>query len=154
EAALAVAEKGLRDPDALVQRCAAEALGEFPRAGSLRPLLKLRTRVAPEDTHLLYVVRKSIRNLLADDAVFGTVLSRRDWPPSDLPSLADVAVAVKSPLAGSFLIQNIPRLNLDRAELSAALQHAARYAPPAELDSIALIAQRRLAKDADFQLAL
>jgi putative heme-binding domain-containing protein len=154
EAALSVANRGLLDPDALVQRCAAEALGEFPRVESVRPLLELRRRVPVNDPHLLYVVRKSIRNILANDAVFETILSRSDWSSEDLRTVADVAIAVNSPLAGTFLIRQIPNLDIDRDALAVSLQHAARYAPPGELDSIARIAQRRFGTDDGFQLTL
>src|SRR5207248_5697525 len=77
----------LSDPDALVQRCAAEALGAWPAFENIKPLLGLRHRVeraagilpAPSasetlaahsaDTHLLYVVRKALRDQLKLDGL-------------------------------------------------------------------------------------
>ncbi len=143
----------LKDSDGLVQRCAAEALGNAPDFDFLAPLLSLRQRVPKEDTHLLYVVRKSIRDHLNEDAIFGKVANAK-WSPGELNALADVAVAVKSERAGSFLNKHLATLDLDRPTLTAALQHIARYAPASELDSLGTFVKTKFATDVDFQLAL
>jgi putative heme-binding domain-containing protein len=150
-----IATNGLKDPDALAQRCAAEAWRKFRLAGTtvVKNLLELRARVPVEDTHLLYVVRKSIRDQLNPDATFSAVL-KAAWNDSELPALADVAVGVKSPLAGTFLLRHLRRLDQSRTSLSAALQHAARHAPATELEQIAPFAREKFAEDADFQVAL
>lgn len=150
-----VASEGLEDRDALVRRCAAEAWGFFRVAATslVEKLLALRARVPADDTHLLYVVRKSIRDQLNLDSTFAKVLERK-WADADLRALADVAVAVKSPQSGTFLLRNLSRLNQDRASLSAALQHAARYAPASDLDQIAAFAKDKFSGDTDFQVAL
>src|SRR5262249_55200705 len=90
-----VASEGLKDSDPLVQRCAAEALGNFRGSGPVRPLLDLLKHLPETDTHLRYVVRKSIRNPLTNDAVFAE-LAAANWSDADLRALAGVAVAVKS----------------------------------------------------------
>ena len=43
---------GLKDSDAFVQRAAADALGTHPSVQNMDPLLALRHRVPPDDTHL------------------------------------------------------------------------------------------------------
>ena len=153
QAAHEVAMNGLKDPESLIQRCAVEALGNHRSAGTLRPLLDLLERVPSADTHLRYVVRKAIRDQLNEGSIFTAVLNGT-WSDTDLHALAGVAVAVKSPLAGSFLLRNLARLDQDRASLSASLQHAARYAPSADLDSIAAFVREKFATDLDFQGAL
>jgi putative heme-binding domain-containing protein len=147
------ATAGLRDPDALVQRCAAEALGVLPSFRNLRPLLDLRARVPAADTHLLYVVRKAIRDQLKDDAVIAKALSA-PWSDADARALADVALAVNSEGSGIFLLRHLAALQRDRAQLSTALRHAAQHAPVAELEPIATFAKEQFADDLDFQLAL
>jgi putative heme-binding domain-containing protein len=149
----AVAMDGLKDPDALVQRCAAEALGDSNSAGPIRPLLDLLERVPAEDTHLRYVVRKSIRDKLTHDEAFSDIAGEK-WSDADLRALADVAVAVKSEHAGSFLNRQLARLDFDRASLTPVLQHIARYAPVGELDSLGAFVKSKFANDLDFQLAL
>lgn len=147
------ATAGLRDPDALVRRCAAEALGAAPSFRHVRPLLDLRARVPDADTHLLYVVRKALRDQLKQDTVFDKVLDER-WDEAEARALADVALAVPSERAGMFLMRHLVVLQGRREQLSTALQHAAQHAPAAELEPIAAFARQQFADDLDFQLAL
>src|SRR5262249_39759604 len=59
--------QALQDKHPLVQRCAAEALGQEARGSlsHLQALLKLREKVPSYDNHLLHVVRMALRNQLA-----------------------------------------------------------------------------------------
>src|SRR5205814_4657445 len=59
---LAVA--GLGDPDALVRRCAADALGRNPDLNNVRPLLDLLNSTLASDTHLRYAARMALRDQL------------------------------------------------------------------------------------------
>jgi len=143
----------LTDPDSLVRRCGAEALGVFPLVETVAPLLDAIAKADREDTHLVYVLRKALRDQLNDDAIFREVTGR-PLPARDARAIADVAVAVKSEPAGSFLITHRQSF-ADDADLSRrALQHAASYAPPAALDELAAAIQQESAGDVDFQLAL
>ncbi|HKS38739.1 MAG TPA: c-type cytochrome [Verrucomicrobiae bacterium] len=133
----------LNDSDLLVQRCAAEALGAWPAFDNIRPLLDLKGRVSAADTHLLYVVRKAIRDHLNHDDIFREVLSK-NWSDTDLAALADVAVAVKSPLAGTFLLRQLERTKVDRETATTWLRHAARYAPVEAMDKLAAFARKQI----------
>jgi putative heme-binding domain-containing protein len=145
----------LQDPDALVQRCAAEALGAHPTFDNLRPLLDLRARVPAEDTHLLYVVRKAIRDQLNQADLFEKVLAKTDWSESDLRALTDVSVAVQSPQAATFLLRQLSSLpETGSPSLGDALKHAARFAPESELATLVGFMRARFAARTDFQLAL
>jgi putative membrane-bound dehydrogenase-like protein len=144
--ALQIALKGVTDRDALVQRCAAEALGSFPLAAHLRPLLDLRARVPISDTHLLYVVRKSLRDQLQSESVFDEV-NRQKWSDADLLALSDVAIGVKSPAAATFLLGQLPRLSKTRdpsPSIAEVLRTVARYAPEGELSRLADFASERI----------
>jgi putative heme-binding domain-containing protein len=140
---LAAAHPG--DGDALVQRCAAEALGAWPTFGNLRSLLDLKAKVPAEDTHLIYVVRKSIRDHLSREDIFREVLAK-NWGDADLAAFADVAAAVNSPLAGTFLLRQMERSKVDRETSTAWLRHAARYAPVEEMDQLAAFARKQVPK--------
>jgi len=144
--ALQIAQKGLTDRDPLVQRCAAEALGSFPLAAHLRPLLDLRARVPAPDTHLLYVVRKSLRDQLQSESVFDEV-NRQQWSEPDLLALSDVAIGVKSPAAATFLLGQLPRLSKAKTPsppIAEVLRTVARYAPESELPRLADFANDRI----------
>jgi putative heme-binding domain-containing protein len=152
-AARRAALQGLNDTDSLVRRCAAEALGVWRDAGNVQPLLDALAAANPEDTHLVYVLRKALRDQLNDDAIFREVAGRQ-LSARDARAIADVAVAVKSEPAGSFLIKHRQSF-VDDADLSRrALQHAASYAPPVALDELAAAIQHDSAGDLDFQLTL
>ena len=144
---------GLNDTDALVQRCAAEALGDVPHYENIRSLLALRHRVPANDTHLLYVVRKALRDQLNVEENLSRLAATA---PSDLDAqaVADVALAVNTPAAALFLIDHVRKVLPDREMLANMLRHAVRYAPESSFDRLAEIARARVAHDTDLQLSL
>lgn len=143
----------LQDTDALVRRCAAEALGAWPSQEDVRPLLALRDRAPATDTHLVYVVRKALRDQLAAPGVLAR-LSRESLGGKDERAVADVAVAVPGADAAEFLLRHLRNHSEGRDTLAEYLRHAARYAPEKELGSLASFARSQFAGDLDFQLAL
>ncbi|MGH7864113.1 MAG: PVC-type heme-binding CxxCH protein, partial [Candidatus Binataceae bacterium] len=54
----------LRDADALAQRTAADALARHPAVENIASLLALRHRAPAEDTHLVFMARKALRDQL------------------------------------------------------------------------------------------
>ena len=137
---------GLNDPDGLVQRCAAEALGNWPSYDSIRPLLALIQRVPKDDTHLLYVARKSLRDHLVPEENFRRLAGEK-LSDAEVAAITDVAIAVKSGAAAAFLLQQLPTLSKQKnpqPSIADLLKHAARYAPEAELGKLADFASRRL----------
>jgi putative heme-binding domain-containing protein len=145
----------LSDPDALVRRCAAEALGNWPAFDHLRPLLTALAKADPADTHLVYVLRKSLRDHLKVPAIFEQVLAKQDWSEPDQRAFADVSLAVPTPPAASFLLARLGSLSdATSPTLGDALKHAARYAPEADLPKLADFIRAKFADQTDFQLAL
>lgn len=147
------ARAGLTDGDALVRRCAAQVLGTAPSVDNLPPLLALLDETPAEDDHLLYVARQSLRDQLLHEEVLAGVL-RREWTEHEILALADVAVAVPSPSAGVFLVGQREALAGRPDLLRDALQHAARYAPPDVLNTLARSLQVDSKLGVDFQLGL
>lgn len=143
----------LEDPDALVRRCAAEALGAHPAFNNLRPLLDLRAKVPAKDTHLLYVVRKAIRDHLTHAEIFQQIVAKADWSEADRRALTDIAVAVNSPQAATFLLGELEREKSGTASAEI-LNHIARYLPETELPRLASLVRARFANQPDLQLAL
>jgi putative heme-binding domain-containing protein len=147
----------LSDTNALVVRCAVEALGAHPNFTHLRPLLALQQRVPKDDTHLAYVVKKALRDHLRNNGVLQQVVDTTSpaWSDADLDSLLDVAVAVPSPGAATFLVRHLDRIAArGQGPLNDALLQAARHAPESELAGLAQFVRARFAAQSDFQLAL
>ena len=138
--AAAVARPFLLDAHPRVARVAAEVLAKFPDVANVRPLLELRARVPAADTHLTYAVRKALRDQLQDAAVFERVVAAQ-WSPAETRYLGDVVLAVASPAAGAFVVRHVAELGFDRDGMVAALQHAARNAPVADLPMLATLAR-------------
>jgi len=150
-----IATQGLSDGDPLVQRCAAEAVGKLNvvTGNNVRALLDLLARVPREDTHLLYTVRKALRDQLIGNGIFDRV-TKATLSEQDERAIADVAVAVPSAEAGEFLLRHVQKYSENKETLANYLRHSARYAPEKEMDSLAAFTRKKFADDPDFQLAL
>jgi putative heme-binding domain-containing protein len=154
ETALSLAAQGSRDRDARVQRCAAEALGNNPNQDSVRLLLDMLPKVAVEDRHLRYMVRRSLRNVLRSDAIFGALQARNDLASADVRSLLDVAIAVKSGVSGRFVLRYLEALDGDHEALQVALTHASRQVEGDSIETLLGKVRRQGDGDLDFELGL
>lgn len=149
---LGAAIAGLQDPAPVVRRCAAEAVGRVPRRENIEPLLALLRTVPATDTHLTYGVRQALRDQLREDSVFAAVAAQ-DWTAADRRLLGDVAVAVPSEEAGRFLMRHLDLWSGDRELSRRIFAHAARFAPPAELDRVVAVVQGQDGADVEDQVA-
>jgi putative heme-binding domain-containing protein len=141
----------LSDPDALVRRCAAEALAAWPDAGNLQPLLETLSKTDRGDSHLVYVLRKTIRDTLEVPGAFDELAK---LPEAQRALVADILPAIPTPDSARYILSNLPRLGTDSAKIGALLQHAARYGDAQSAPAIARFAQDRYAADPETQLAL
>ncbi|MFZ9856682.1 MAG: PVC-type heme-binding CxxCH protein, partial [Limisphaerales bacterium] len=124
------------DPDALVRRCAAEALGAHPQTADVPVLLEALAAVPAADTHLRYTIRKALRDSLTKPQIFQSVISR-SWSVPETLALMDIALAVRSRESAAFLLAGLDRLSAQsRPTLQAALQHASLHAAEAELPGL------------------
>src|ERR1051326_311034 len=149
----ALALNGLHDPDPYVQRAAADALGQHPDFGDIKPLLAARESVPKEDGQLLHTVRMALRNQLVPEGNLAK-LEQDHLEKKDSRAIADVSSGLKSAEAGRFLVKYIEGCSEPREKIAAYLKHAARYAPGAELGQLAGFIQKHFADDLDFQLAM
>ncbi len=149
-----LAVRGLEDMDPVVRRCAAEALSMWPDAGSVRPLLALLAKVPREDTHLVYGVRKSLRDHVRKEGALDAVSEATGYSREDLKALVDVAVAVKTESAARFLIAQRGLYAGDAEFTQTAFTHAARYAPASEVDTLVAAIRQQGGGDVDFQARL
>ena len=150
-----LALEGLKDADALVQRCAADALGMHPNPDHVRPLLALRHRVPAEDTHLLYVVRMALRNQLATPgAIDAVVAGGADLSSADRKAIMDVVQAVPTPDAAAFVLGHLDEVAQDQAAMTRVLRHGVRYADGRAVPPLIAVLRKRFAGDLGLQLEL
>jgi putative heme-binding domain-containing protein len=144
---------GLRDPDALVERAAADALGLHPQLENVRPLLDARHRVPAEDTHLLHVIRMALRDQLRSSEIFSRV-PLPEWSDLDEKAVADVCPGLPTADSARFLLKHLQKFPENRETSIDYLRHAARYLPESEIGAMADFTRAKFADDLDFQLAL
>jgi putative heme-binding domain-containing protein len=121
---------GLKDTDPLVQRCAAEALGAHPEPANLAPLLELRRRVPPEDTHLLHAVRMALRDQMrvtSSNAGLSLRLELANLSESEEQLIADVCPGAHNKVAADFLLQFLGRPKSTGEELQRYAHTVIRY---------------------------
>ncbi len=124
------------DPDALVRRCAAEALGAHPQPANIPVLLTALSTVSADDTHLRYTLRKALRDHLSRPDIFRSILDLKG-SPEDTRVLLGVALAVRSRESAAFFLNHLDVLSASTVPtLQNALQHAVRYADVEELPTL------------------
>jgi len=150
-----IATQGLRDRDALVERCAAEALARHRvlSGGSVSSMLALLARVPMADSHLNYAVRGAIRDQLQDERVFEKVLAE-NWNEQNSRAIAAIAPAATNSAAASFLVAHLQKYSEPRDVAAKYLKHAARFLPEDRIDGLATLARDKFRDDVDLQSAL
>jgi putative heme-binding domain-containing protein len=148
-----LAVKGLNDKDPLVRRCAADALGQHADVANIRPLLDVLAHADAADTHLIYVLRMSLRNQLRPPDNFAKLKDIK-LTDAEVLMLADMSVAIDTPQAATFLLDHINQLAKDKAALTKYLQHAVRFATAPNVAPLAALMREKFADDLDLQLEM
>jgi putative heme-binding domain-containing protein len=144
---------GLLDKDALVQRSAADALGQHGAYEHYRPLLAQLNRTPAADTTLLHMTRMSLRNQLAAPNSMAQVQLAKLTEP-DARTVADIALAIPTADAAIYLLNFVQKYESARDTLTRYLRHTSRYLPPFQTDSLVAFSRRQFASDPDLQLTL
>jgi putative heme-binding domain-containing protein len=143
----------LHDPDALVVRCAADALGLHPQIENVRPLLDARAQAETNDTHLIHVERMALRNQLLVTNIFEQ-LPLAQWNKSDEETVADVCLGTRSAVAARFLLKHVQTYEESHDKDKEYLGFAARLLPESEIPGLVDFIRKRFTNDMDFQQAL
>ena len=146
-----IAVAGLRDPEALVQRSAAEALGQHPHATAIRPLLDLLHGVPDRDVHLQHVIRIALRDHFRVEDFLRKWRSAETSEP-DSRAIAAVLMAVPTEEAASCLVTHMERFEVAQDDLLEFLRHVAKNVPFEKIDSVVTLMQKVAAADIDLQL--
>ncbi|HEX7897578.1 MAG TPA: dehydrogenase, partial [Planctomycetota bacterium] len=91
----------LADADAYVRRAAAEGLALHPDAENVKPLIALWAATPPEDTHLIYMCRKALRDQILAPGVLAKAVE------IDAGRVADVAVGAPTADVANFLLERL-----------------------------------------------
>ncbi|HZZ80326.1 MAG TPA: PVC-type heme-binding CxxCH protein [Gemmataceae bacterium] len=121
----ALAKLGLDDKEPMVQRVAAEALAAHPAPDHIAPLAKLRWRVPPADTHLLYAVRLALREQLKNPESW-MMLARDKGDSEQHKAVYDVCLGIRSADSAQYLKAQAEK-DLPYRDLNAVVRHIVRY---------------------------
>lgn len=110
----------LADADAYVRRAAVEALSLHPDVENVKPIIALWGATPPEDTHLIYMCRKGLRDQLLKPGVLAKAVE------IDAGRVADVAVGAPTAEVANFLLERLKSGKLHVAQLRHVLKHSDR----------------------------
>ncbi|MDB6023347.1 MAG: putative rane-bound dehydrogenase domain protein [Pedosphaera sp.] len=143
----------LYDPDALVERCAADALGRHPQFENIRPLLDARYWAPTNDTHLVHVIRMALRDHLLVSSNFAQ-LPLAQWGELEERAVTDVALGVPTAESANFLLRHLQSHAESRAVSANDLRHIARYLPESQIGDLVDFTRKQFKDDVDFQFTL
>jgi putative heme-binding domain-containing protein len=150
---------GLKDKDAFVQRCAADALGQHAKPENMNALMALRSAAPKDDTHLIHTVRMALRNTLLVPATWDYLAnewSKQNPKKADLEklSLVDVALGAHTAESAAFLMTEVPHLHHDRGQIISAVHHVARHGKAEVADKLLDFVVNDNPGDLEYQSAL
>lgn len=137
-----------RDQDALVRRNAVEAMGLHPSSDHVPLVLEVLRTADKNDTHLTYVARIALRNLLAAP---GAIAKQAPTRPEEIAAINSILPAIKTAEAAELIIA---QLRSGRAEgnLNELFKHVTRFGGDAGAAAVAEYAQAHLKDKPDRQL--
>jgi putative heme-binding domain-containing protein len=142
-----LAQKALKDPDPLVERCAAEALGTHASADNVAPLLALRQAAPADDSHLVYVARMALRNQFLQAETWQN-LRTASWKEQDIRAIADVAAGAPTRQAAAFLLRHLRNDPGETSDNRARyVHHIARYGSDGAIRALLAFVQGDQASD-------
>ena len=136
DAERAVLVAALRDPSAPVVRAAADGLARHPHFDHIAPLVTLRPVIPTNDTHLVYQVRKALRDQLMDSASFQRFRGSSQRDDVSMETVADVCLAIPTSESAGFLLEFLKRRRPSDAGFMEQLRHSARHGAPADLEAL------------------
>ncbi|MFO0914654.1 MAG: PVC-type heme-binding CxxCH protein [Pirellulales bacterium] len=128
-----LAVNGLSDPDPLVRRAAADALGQHPQADQVPQLLAALAQTDVADIHLRHVLRMALRNHLAVATICDQVAAS-SLSPSEQQLVSDVLPAVRNASAARLITDRMLAGQISPEQLPAALNHVCRYGDAEQLN--------------------
>ncbi len=150
---LAAVRARLADPDAIVARCATDALAAAPARENFRPLLDLLRRTPAEDDHLIHSTRMAIRDQLRAPAVANGI-SLDGLSAADLKPLLEIMLAVPGEATAELRFTLFEKTDVPAEVLAKQLPSMVKNLPAARLDAVIALARKKLATDSNAQAAV
>ncbi len=141
----------LKDNNAIVRRVAADALGRHPQVANIAALFQLLAETPAEDTHLVYVARMALRDQLRDQTVLAAV-PKLPFEGSQIRTLAELAMAVKTPAAADLVLEYLDRHGKDDPKAAEYVAFAGQYASEARVEQLAMLIRSRFADNLAYQV--
>ncbi len=149
-----LAAAALEDPNPHVQRAAVEVLGQYITPEAVQALVGFRKKVPDYDSHMIYTIRLTLRNLLRNEALMAAVTSRT-WSDEEAAVLATVLTGVQTPASASLLYSYAAEHELpDDRETSKAFMHIARFIPQDQLNRVLETGKKKGKKDKELDFTI
>jgi putative heme-binding domain-containing protein len=141
------------DGDALVRRCAADALGRHRAAANLPSLLKALRLAPPADTHLVHTLRMALRdNLRVDGAIESIAPDTLGRDDSAL--ITGVLPAIPTTTAATLLLRQLDAGAVPPDAIPEAVKHVCRFGGDLRADAVGHYVEAKFSNDPDRQLVL
>ncbi len=124
-------------------RAMADLFVRRPEAWQAELILRVQPRVPAADTELVYALRLALKAQLARASEADLAAWRALTAGADA-QLADVAVAVPSPVSAAFLLGHLERTAFAGERAGEFARHAVRYLPPERLEAAVSAMMRSL----------
>lgn len=143
----------LQDKDPHVKRAAVELMAKFTNLNTVETLIAERKKTPEFDTHLIYTLRLTLRNLLRNESLMKEIVSSQ-WKNEDAAVLSTVVIGVQTPESGSFLYSYVKDQTLSDDQLPKAFMHIARFIPDNQMSQALTTAREQGSKNVDLEYAV
>lgn len=147
-----LASQGLQSSP-MVQRAAANSLGQHPSADSVHPLLVKLQTADKQDLHLIHTCRLALRDILHLPNAYDAV-AKAKLTPSETQLILDVSLAVNTEPSARFLFSHLSAADMSHERLIAIVTLAARQLPSNDLSKLIEISRSQFAENLDLQLEI
>jgi putative heme-binding domain-containing protein len=147
-----VALVGLDDANDFVIRAAADALGLHPRLADLPAILHRLKSTSQQDNHLVYVLRKSIRSVMASAKSTDELKAQGLTLDNEQELLGPIALAVPTEVGAAITLAYLENAQVAADQLLPYVTHTARYAGAAQVPVLRTAIESRWKDDLDVQL--
>jgi len=143
----------LADKDVHVRRAAAELMGRYINIDAVNKLIAFRKQIEEFDSHLIYTIRLTLRNMLRHEHLMNEV-ANKTWQKEDAAVLATVLVGVQTSASATFLYNYLKANDVTKEEFPKVFMHITRFIPAAQLNDVIITGMNKGAKDADLNYTI